>query len=233
MRWAREKFWIGSAMILLTRKTRVLAEQLRSAGHKVFECPLIERVALTLTAPQQALQHQHYDHVFVGSQFAGESWPLHNHVQATFWAPGQATAAWLARQFNKVNAPTHGEGVDALNPDRNGRWLILTALGGRSERLAERVRQADVVPVYQTSIDISQKYACAAQLPTTVVLTSKLAATALIDLPHARQSRYIVSSNEVANYLRQHGISNVFTVGQATESALLPAILQVCKDHHD
>lgn len=220
-------------MILLTRNTRILAEQLRSAGHQVLECPLIERVPLTLTAPQRALQHQHYDHVFVGSQFAGEAWPLHNHAQAKFWAPGQATAAWLARQFNKVQAPTQGEGVDALNPDRNGRWLILTALGGRSETLAEHVTQADVVPVYQTHIDMTQKHACAAQLPATVVLTSKLAATALIDLPHARQSRYIVSSNDVADYLRQHGIDSIFTVGQATESALLPAILQVCKDHHD
>lgn len=212
-------------MILLTRKTRTLAKQLQALGYSVTECALLSKHPLALTAEQIALQNTRFQHVFVGSRFVARCWPLERHAQATFWAPGAATGQWLAQRFQQVQWPSTGEGVAALEPPAEGRWLILTAQGGRSIELVNRVAQADVVELYRTSINRQALKTLQQAMPTTIVVSSLQAANAIVDLPLAKLCRYIVSSNHVAEFFAQHGVTNLSIAGSAQESAFLQAIV--------
>lgn len=229
------------------RQAQALTMALTDAGAAVFELPLLEIMALELSAHarQQLLDLDRYDAVvFVSANAArlglaavADYWPQWPHSLPAY-AVGPATKALLDDADLCAIAPERedSEGLLALpglSQVAGQRLLLFRGDEGREllpETLRERGAQVDVLPLYTRRLpsDTFSRWQARTKMPDVVLLSSALIWQHWQQIagPDAQQPALIAVSQRLAAQLRAAGAERVLCSDGATPQAWLNALQQ-------
>ncbi|MEK6788910.1 MAG: uroporphyrinogen-III synthase [Pseudomonadota bacterium] len=229
------------------RQAHALTAKLTQAGANVFELPLLEIVALELTAQarEQVLSLDRYDAtIFVSANAArlglaaiADYWPQWPHALPAY-AVGPATKALLDDAGLSAVAPEqeNSEGLLALpglTTVHGQRLLLLRGDEGREllpETLRARGAQVDVLPLYTRRLpsDTLARWQACSTKPDVVLLSSALIWQHWQQIAgaFALQPVLIAVSQRLAAQVRAAGAEQVFCSDGATPQAWLNALQQ-------
>lgn len=250
MRRAENMPYLSGVCVLNPRPARqaqVLTTALANAGADVFELPLLEIIALQLSAEarQQLLELDRYDAVvFISANAArlglaavADYWPQWPHALPVY-AIGPATKALLDDAGLSAIAPERedSEGMltlPGLSQVAGQRLLLFRGDEGREllpETLRERGAQVDVLPLYTRRLpsDTFSRWQARIRMPDVVLLSSALIWQHWQQVAGAAalQPTLIAVSQRLAAQLHEAGAKRILCSEGATPQAWLNALQQ-------